>query len=151
VKSFFLTNREVATRSPSVASSSKAFYEKLAPWVWCVTFQGRLHGLSRTQGSVFYRLLVYSAVDLVLMVQVVRGWRSALFAAWAVGEEEIREYYSKNEADDSSAASSNGNKASEQGTQRDECQTNDHSEVFHETRFLSSQERVNADQFASCD
>ncbi len=101
------------------------------------------------QGSVLDRLLVDPAVALVLVVQVVRGRELALFAARAVGEQEVRERDPKNQADDGSAACSNGNKAPEQCTERDECQAKDQSEMSHDTCRLSSQERSHADLFLS--
>jgi len=121
--------------------------EHLAPWIW--PFQIWSGTLSCAQGSVLYRLLIDSAVDLMLVVQVVRGWELALFAARTVGQEEVRERNPKNQADDGSAACSNGNKAPEQCTEQDECQTKDQSEMFLETCCLSSQERIHADLFLS--
>jgi len=85
----------------------------------------------------------------MLVVQVVRGWELALFAARAVGQEEVRERHPNHQADDGSAACSNGNKAPEQCTERDECQAKDQSEMSHDTCRLSSQERSHADLFLS--
>lgn len=85
----------------------------------------------------------------MLVVQVVRGWELALFATRAVGKEEVRERNPKNEANDDSTACSNGNKAPKQCAQWDECQAKDHSEMFHDTCRLSSQERIHADLFPS--
>jgi hypothetical protein len=121
--------------------------ENLAPCIWL--FQIWSGSLSCTQGRVLYRLLVDSAVDLVLVGQVVRGGEWALFAARTVGEEEVEERTPNNQADDGSATCSNGNKAPEQCTERDECQAKDQSELFHETHCLSSQESIPADLFLS--
>ena len=85
----------------------------------------------------------------MLLVQVVRGGEWALFAARTVGQEEGGERNPNNQADDGSAACSNGNKTPEQGTQRDECQARDQSEMFYETYCLSSQESIHADLFVS--
>lgn len=121
--------------------------EHLASWI------GPFHmwslSLPCAQGSVFYRLLVDPAVDLMLVVQVVRGWEVALFAARAVGQEEVRERNPNNQADKGSAACPTGNKAPKQCTERDECQAKNHSEMFHDTCCLSSQERTHADLFLS--
>ena len=86
------------------------------------------------------------------MVQVdpgVRGWGLALFSARVVGQEVVRERNPNNQADDGSAACSNGNKAPKQCTQCDECQATNQSEMFHDTCCLSSQERSYADLFLS--
>ncbi len=89
-------------------------------------------------GLDLYRLLVYSAVGLVIMVQVGRGWQLTLPVTRAVGEEEAGECNPKKEADDHSIPPCNGNKASQKCTQRDERQAKDDSEMFHKTCLLSS-------------
>jgi len=73
-----------------------------------------------------------------------------VLVARAVDEEEVRKHTPNNEADDDSTPSfSNGNKASEECTNWDECQAKDQSEMFHETHRLSSLERIYAETFLS--
>ena len=94
----------------------------------------------RAQGSVFYRLLVESAVVLVLLAQGIRGRELALSMTGAIGEEKVRERYPQHEADENCAACSKGNKASQRSTQRNECQTRDYSEMFHDIYHLSRED-----------
>ncbi len=48
---------------------------------------------------MLHRLLVHSSIELLIVVQVVRGWEVVLFVARTVDEEEVREHNPNNEAD----------------------------------------------------
>jgi hypothetical protein len=104
--------------------------------------------LPRSHGRNIYRLLVDSAVVLALVIQVVRSRGQALSVARAIGEKKVREHHPKHEANDDSAACPNMNKAPQPGTQRNEYQTKNHSELFHDTYRLSREDTIAL--FPSC-
>jgi hypothetical protein len=144
--SFLVFLSSYFTRDPIYGS------ENLAPVIWwriLLVDQGRAIFLPCACGQMFCRLEVCSTVELVVVVQVVRGGEMALCAARTVDQKKERERNTKHNPNEYPTSCSEVNEAADPDTERNESQAKNHSEMFHIICLLSSQKRKHADLFLS--